>query len=213
MPSIRPSVFNQRERSDGGPFLLIEPAIEDDGASINVFFTDTPAEQRNGSHPIARLLNVSPEMLWIYPLNVRPDRSDYLGPKYGNLESIAVSRRVSEPYALPETVEDVEALLELLPDGFAKDYRLGLGLLWEYRAICEAFSGHDQVSRMIVHEGNENEATLDPPFFLLGRSRFHEIRKGSTGSAPATNATRGATRRTTPIICYSMPPTRSSIRA
>lgn len=175
MPSVRPSVFNQRERPDGGPFLLIEPAVEDDGASVDVFFTDTPPEQRTGSYPIARLLNVSPDALRIFPLNVRPDRDDYLAPKYAALEAISVSRRVSHPYPLPETVEDVEALLELLPDGFAKDFRFGLGLLWEYRAIPEAFSGHDQVKLMIVHDGNE--ATLDPPFFILGVRRFHELRK------------------------------------
>ncbi len=175
MPSVRPSVFNQRERPDGGPFLLIEPAVEDDGASVDVFFTDTPPAQQTGSFPVARLLNVSPEALRIYPLNVRPDREDYLTPKYGNLESIIVSRRVSDPYDLPETPEDVEALLERLPDGFAKDYRFGLGLLWEYRAIPEAFRGQDKVTLMIVHGGHE--ATLDPPVFILGERRFHEIRK------------------------------------
>lgn len=175
MPSIRPSIFNQRERADGGPFLLIEPAVEDDGASVDVFFTDTPPEQQTGSFPVARLLNVSPDMLRIFPLNVRQDREDYLAPKYGDLESIWVSRRVSDPYVLPKTVEDVEALLGLLPDGFAKDFRFGLGLLWEYRAIPEAFSGQDKVTLMIVHGGDE--ATLDPPFFVLGVHRFHEIRK------------------------------------
>ncbi|MDH4983970.1 hypothetical protein QEZ47_00035 [Aminobacter anthyllidis] len=42
MPAVRPYVFNQREPADGGPFLLLEPAVEDDGASADVFFTDTP---------------------------------------------------------------------------------------------------------------------------------------------------------------------------
>ena len=175
MPSLRPSVFNQRERTDGGPFLLIEPAIVDDGASVDVLFTDTPPDQQTGSFPLARLLNVSPDMLRIYPLNVRQDREDYLGPKYGNLESIAVCRRVSEPFTPPETVDDVIALLEGLPEGFAKEYQFGLGLLWEYRAIPEAFSAQEKATLLIVHGGRE--ATLDPPFFILGINRFHEIRK------------------------------------
>lgn len=175
MPSVRPSVFNQRERADGGPFLQIEPAEEDNGFSIDVFFTDTPPDQRSGSYPIERLLNVTPSSLRIFPLNVRRGRDDYLTPKYGHLESITVSRRVDRPYELPQSVEDVEAILEGLPDGFAKDFRFGLGLLWEYRAIPEAFAGQDKITLMIVHAGEE--ATLDPPFFILGVRRFHEIRK------------------------------------
>lgn len=175
MPSVRPSIFNQRERANGGPFLLIEPAVEDDGFSVDVFFTDTPPDEQVESFSVERLLNVTPGSLRIFPLNVRQGRDDYLTPKYGHLESITVSRRVDRPYELPQSVEDVEALLEGLPDGFAKDYRFGLGLLWEYRAIPDAFSGQDKITLMIVHGGDE--ATLDPPFFIMGVRRFHEIRK------------------------------------
>jgi hypothetical protein len=175
MPSVRPSVFNQRARSDGGPFLLIEPCLEDDGVSVDVYFTDTPPSQRSGSYPIARLLNVAPEMVRIYPLHVRADRENYLQPRYGALESIALSRRIESPYPMPATVEDVEELLEMLPDGFSRDYRLGLGLLWEYRSICEALGDQGQVQLLIVHQGNE--ATFTPPTFVLGIRRFHEMRK------------------------------------
>lgn len=175
MPAVRPSVFNQRERADGGPFLLIGPLQEGNGFSIDVFFTDTPPDQRTGSYPIERLLNVTPSSLRIFPLNVRQGRDDYLTPKYGHLESITVSRRVDRPYELPQTVEDVEALLDGLPDGFAKDFRFGLGLLWEYRAIPEVFAGQAKIKLMIVQGGEE--ATLDPPFFILGVRRFHDIRK------------------------------------
>lgn len=45
MTSIRPSAFNQRERLDGGPFLVIE-AAEPEEEGINVFFTDIPAAER-----------------------------------------------------------------------------------------------------------------------------------------------------------------------
>lgn len=175
MQSIRPSVFNQRERLDGGPFLLFEPAVEGDDASIDVIFTDTPPDQQVGDFPMARLLRVSPDIVRIFPLNVQQARDDYLTPKYGHLESIHVSRRIDRPYELPATVEDVDALLEGLPDGFAKDYRYGLGFLWEYRAIAEVFGDMDKITLMIVHGGNET--TLDPPFFMLGVKRFHEVRK------------------------------------
>ena len=80
MASIRPSAFNQRERLDGGPFLVIE-AAEPEEEGINVFFTDIPAAERKPDSPIARLLNVCPDRLTIWPLNIREDRDDYLQPK------------------------------------------------------------------------------------------------------------------------------------
>jgi hypothetical protein len=44
MTSLRPSVFNSRERSDGGPFLLVEPVEQEEGFSIDVAFIDTPRD-------------------------------------------------------------------------------------------------------------------------------------------------------------------------
>ena len=70
MASIRPSAFNQRERLDGGPFLVIE-AAEPEEEGINVFFTDIPAAERKPDSPIARLLNVCPDRLTIWPLNLK----------------------------------------------------------------------------------------------------------------------------------------------
>ncbi|WP_165190882.1 Shedu immune nuclease family protein [Caulobacter soli] len=175
MPSVRPSVFNQRERADGGPFLLIEPVEAEDGFSVDIFFTDTPPDQRAAPFPAERLLNVKPDILLIFPLNVRTDSEGYLGPKYEGLQAIAVTRRVDTVFPRPENQEDVEGLLELLPNGFAKDFRQGLGLLWEYRAITEAFRGHDQFNRLIIHHGND--ARINPPFFELGINRFHELRR------------------------------------
>ena len=117
MVSIRPSVFNQRERSDGGPFLIIEVA-ETEQEGVNVLFTDIPASERKSDSPGALLLNVCSDRITIYPLNVREDLDDYLQPKYGTLKRIIVTRPVIDPYILPETIDDVFELLEQLPDGF-----------------------------------------------------------------------------------------------
>lgn len=114
-------------------------------------------------------------MLRIFPLNVRPDRPDYLQSRYGTLETIAVSRRVNAPYALPETTEDVEALPASLPEAFAKDFRFGLGLLWEYRSICEALGEQGQIALLVVNQGEEE--SFDPTMFVLGIQRFHAMRK------------------------------------
>lgn len=174
MASLRPSAFNQRERADGGPFLVIESAEpEDDG--VNVFFTDIAPAQRKPDSPMGLLLHVLPERLSIWPLNVRADRDDYLQSKYDTLERIVVARPVSDPYLLPATTDEVVELLEQLPEGFAKDFRFGLGLLWEYRQICETAASVNGVSTMFVHKGNE--AKIDPPFFFLGVTKFHALRK------------------------------------
>ncbi|WKJ90201.1 DUF4263 domain-containing protein [Methylomonas montana] len=177
MASIRPSAFNLQEREDGGPFLLIEDAELEEGGT-NVFYTDIPAAQRKPDSPMAKLLNVCSDQLTIWPLNIRNDRDDFLWPKYGNLERIVITRPVIEPYPLPTTTDDVVELLKLLPDGFSKDFRFGLGLLWEYRHICETIAGLDGVTVLLVHGGNgDDDANINPPFFTLGIRRFHELRK------------------------------------
>jgi hypothetical protein len=170
MVSLRPSAFNQPLRDDGGPFLIIESAEPMD-EGVDVYFTDS---RKQGS-PKARLLNVCPDRLTIWPLKVRPDPEAYLSPKYGSIQRIIVTRKEAYPYALPSTTEDVEALLDELPDGFAKDFRFGLGLLWEYRSICETIAGLGDVEILWLQEGDG--AKLNAPFFLLGRQRFHALRR------------------------------------
>jgi hypothetical protein len=141
----------------------------------STFFTDIAPAQRKPDSPMARLLHVLPDRLTIWPLNVRADRDDYLQPKYDTLERIVVARPVADPYLLPVTTDDVVELLEQLPEGFAKDFRFGLGLHWEYRQICETAAGVNGVSMLLVHKGNE--VKIDPPFFILGITRFHALRK------------------------------------
>lgn len=175
MASLRPSAFNQRERADGGPFLVVESSGTDEDEGVYVFFTDVPAEQRTLDSPKELLLYVTPEEITIWPLNVRQDRDDYLLPKYDTLKRINISRRKVGPYKLPTTTDEVVELLEELPDGFAKDFRFGLGLLWEYRQICETLADLEGVSDLLIHGGND--AKLEPPFYILGERRFHALRK------------------------------------
>jgi len=174
MASLRPSAFYQAKREDGGPFLIIESG-EPEREGVDVYFTDIPTDQRQPDSPMGLLLNVCSDRLTIWPLKVRQDREDYLFPKYGSLERIIVSRKVSSPYELPTTIEDVEALLEELPEGFAKDFRFGLGLLWEYRTICETVAALGDISTLCLHGGHESK--IDSPLFSLGVKRFHALRK------------------------------------
>lgn len=175
MTSLRPSEFNQKIRDDGGPFLIIEQAEPDMGEDgVNVYFTDVPADRRRPDSPVERLLNIHEDRLTIWPLNVRQHSEGYLSPKYGCLERIVITRQVRHPYELPTTTEDVEELLEELPSGFIKDFRFGLGLLWEYRYICETLADLG-IKIFFLHHGNE--AKIDLPFFILGEKRFHRLRR------------------------------------
>jgi hypothetical protein len=174
MASLRPSAFNQRERADGGPFLVIASA-EPENEGVNVFFTDVAPEQWTLDSRMELLLHVCPDRITIWPLNVRADRDDYLKPKYDTLERIVVSRPEANPYVVPASTDDVIKLLAQLPEGFAKDFRFGLGLLWEYRQICETTAAISGVRVLIIHKGNE--AKIDLPFFMLGITRFHSLRK------------------------------------
>lgn len=120
MASLRPSAYNQRDREDGGPFLIIQSAESEEG--VDVFFTDVPPEQFSSDSLIALLMNICPDKMTIWPINVRQDTDEYLSPKYDRLERIVITRSIVEPYPLPESEDDVVGLLEQLPDGFAKDW-------------------------------------------------------------------------------------------
>ena len=174
MGSLRPSIFNQTYREDGGPFLIIESA-EPEEEGVDVYFTDISIDRRQPGFQKERLLNVCPDRLTIWPLKVRRNNDDYLSPKYGSLERIIVPRKVVNPYELPTTTEDVETLLEELPDGFDKDFRFGLGLLWEYRSICETIALLKDVNTLWLHGGDDSK--IDSPLFILGDKRFHALRR------------------------------------
>lgn len=184
MAALRPSEFNQRARA--GLREQPEPLIELVGAAdggIDAYFVGPPPEASlphadRQSAGRVRILNVQPELLTIYPINVRPDRADYLLPKYEDVTRIALSRPVKNPYDLPEEPEDVVDLLQGLPEGFGKQYQFGLGLLWEYRFIMETVAQVAGVTILLLHgERGSRDAKIDPPFYILGLQRFHELRK------------------------------------
>lgn len=182
MTSLRPSEFKKLAHANSltgyEPVLELEEAVE---GGVDVFFCDGFVDINSASRNPTRkrILNVQPDYLTIWPINVRPDKADYLLPKYGTLERIVLSQPVREPYKLPKNSEDVVTLLSKLPEGFAKQFEFGLGLHWENRFICEAIASISGISILMVHGGNDsNGAEIAPPFFILGLRRFHELRKG-----------------------------------
>lgn len=179
MPALRPSVFNRipRSRDQGEPFLELEDAADQE--SVNVYFAQVQiAGASAGNIRRSLLLNIHPERLTIWPINTRADKSDYLLPKYKTLTDIIIARPVIEPYPRPKATDDVNALLEALPEGVAKQFQFGLGLHWENRFICEAIAEIPGVTTLVIHGSAGREDTeIAPPEYMLGIDRFHEMRK------------------------------------
>lgn len=178
---MRPSELNQsRLPAENAPYLELEEA--EDG-SVDVIFCQRPLHVKNTEYLVdgvayAKILNVAPERITIWPVNTRPEKDDYLEPKYGTLEEIIVTRPVKSPYDLPETADDVVQLLSELPEGFSKQFQFGLGIHWEYRLICTTIAEIPDVTCLCIHgESGSHDAYIEAPFYTLGIKRFHEIRK------------------------------------
>lgn len=222
MPSLTKSEFRHLQRTDGGPFLIIERVEyegeiedpeDDSNANVTVYvrFTDVhPDTAREEETQL--LLVIRPEYLEIYPINVRPDKPDFLQPKYKNLTTIAVSRQVSYPYDFPASVEEVEELLSDLPSGFDKNFRFGLGLDYKYRHIATSVARLEGINTLWIHGGAER-GMYDPPIYWLTEGQFHVLRKEM--NAIAAKAQRKALREKvllahnsllTPISSVDFPP-------
>ncbi|MBK5061771.1 Shedu immune nuclease family protein [Paraburkholderia domus] len=149
--------------------------------SVDVLVIDAALASTILSRPerpsgVEQLLNIHPECLTIWPLEMRSDRDDYMGPKYGNLKCIRMMRRVAWEYPIPNDADDVEAILERLPTGFSKDFRSGLGLLWEYRFICEAIAEIPGIDTLTLH-GSYESPVIAPPELMIGVRTFEDLRK------------------------------------
>lgn len=173
MASLRPSEYRLMSRSGGSgeeePYLELEESLD---GGIDVQFCEPGGERK------ALILNVRPDLLTIWPINVRADKPDYLLPKYGPLERITLARPVRGGYEQPESPDDVVDLLAGLPEGFSKQFQFGLGLHWEYRFICEAVASVPGTTILMLHgQGGMHDAKIEPPFFIMGLARYHELRK------------------------------------
>jgi len=176
--SLRPSAFNLRLTPEGGPFLHFFDHRET-AETVDVYFNDVNPEGEE--HQSRLLLRVCPEALVMWPINVGRGSQNYLEPKYGSLTEIWIPRSTSGPYRLPKTSEDVDELLDRLPDGFETNWRLGLGLLYEFRSICRSIAGIDGITTLVVHgQSGERDAIIRPPEYVLGIKRFHALKRELT---------------------------------
>jgi hypothetical protein len=175
MPSRPPSIYHRQARVEEGPFLILvdDSFIYEDestGRCVNVYFTNVPEKDRTGNYTRRLLLTICDDHISIFPVVANPTNRQYLHPKYGSLQEIIVTRSEHQPYVLPQTLGELEDLLRNLPKGLETDFRLGLGLKWEYRHLCKAISDLGDVTCLIL-DGSEN-CFYEPPKFVIPVKHF-----------------------------------------
>jgi hypothetical protein len=109
----------------------------------------------------------------VNPIITLPTHPNYLKPKYDKIESIDVEIDFdSAPYTKGEVVD----CLQLLPAGFVKDIRYGLGLIKDYRFIISAIEEQTKFSNICLgKEVTEHNSELE--FFHLNRNDFDLMRR------------------------------------
>ncbi len=121
------------------------------------------------------LARVSERELTMFPLDANSARDNFLQPKYDELTSITILPEEGKSWRLPNSLSDLEVMLDKLPTGFARRAIFGLGLRWEYRLIPEAILELDGVTQLVIEPGDGASSSL--PVFRLGVDRFTRIRK------------------------------------
>jgi hypothetical protein len=125
-------------------------------------------------------INGQHKSLTIHPISTFGNRSDFLKPKYGQIERITLSDTdiVSglgwDATSGPEDVRDV---LENLPSAFTKDYAYGLGLAMPYRFIIDAVEELSDCTEIVIT--GKHATGPDPDdnrIFYLSKTDFEQAR-------------------------------------
>jgi hypothetical protein len=129
-----------------------------------------------------KLLEISGahKFLTIYPISTFGDRSDFLKPKYAQIECITLDDTdimLGFDGAVPTTPEDVRDVLENLPSTFTKDYAYGLGLAKPYRFIIDAVEALSDCTGIVI---TGKQATGPDPagngIFYIATQDFEQAR-------------------------------------
>lgn len=117
-------------------------------------------------------VNGQDHYLSIYPIITLP-KDDFLQRKYRRIESITLD---DSQYEVPETTDDVMAILEDLPSGFIKDYEYGLGLQKEYDFIINAVETIRSIKHLVISESEETGFSKD--IYTLSYDDYDALRRG-----------------------------------
>jgi len=125
-------------------------------------------------------INGQHKFLTIHPISTFGDRSDFLKPKYGQVERITLDDTdiiFGFDGVVATTPEVVREVLENLPSTFTKDYAYGLGLAKPYRFIIDAVEELSDCTEIVI---TGKQATgPDPngnPIFYIAEKDFERAR-------------------------------------
>ena len=125
-------------------------------------------------------INGQHQFLTIYPISTFGDRSDFLKPKYGQIERIALDDTdiiSGIGWDATSTPEDVRDVLENLPSTFTKDYAYGLGLAKPYRFIIDAVESLSDCSEIVITDKHASGPTQDGDgIFYISTQDFEQAR-------------------------------------
>lgn len=125
-------------------------------------------------------INGQHKLLTIYPLSTFGDRSDFLKPKYGQIERITLDDTdiiSGVGWDATSTPEDVRDVLENLPPTFTKDYAYGLGLAKPYRFIIDAVEALSDYSEIVITDKHATGPTQDGDgIFYISTQDFEQAR-------------------------------------
>lgn len=139
-------------------------------------------DPKNASTYRTKLLgfNGQEKFLTIHPINTFGYRSDFLKPKYGQIERITLDDTdivVGFDGAVPTTPEEVRDVLENLPSTFTKDYAYGLGLAKPYRFIIDAVEALSDCTEIVIT--GKHDTGPDPDgngIFYISTQDFEQAR-------------------------------------
>jgi len=169
-----------------------------------VFFSDTPVPSGTlpGAAPWHRIMSIQTDRITIWPIQQRSWSIQYGDPLFGDLDRLIVANRTDGPYPLPRDIADLDDCLLLLPDGFYKDWRLGLGIKFEIRSILQTIATVEGVTTVVFHGSKLTpvEGRLDPPLYSLGMYTFDWLRGQIASNARRHQA---AARKERRALCHN----------
>lgn len=137
----------------------------------------------------AKLLDINGQdrFLTIYPIGTFGEKSDFLKPKYRQVERITIADThivvpgYDEFFApggsVPTTPEGVLAMLENLPSAFTKDYAYGLGLAKPYRFIIDAVEALSDCTEIVISGKEETGPASNEKLFFISNKDFELARR------------------------------------
>ncbi|MEM6161927.1 Shedu immune nuclease family protein [Erwinia sp. P6884] len=108
----------------------------------------------------------------LYPIYTLTTHPNYLNQKYGQINEIAIEVNLD---SAPYTKDEVYECLQLLPTGFIKDIRYGLGLTKGYQTIISALEKHTSHQCLILDKNKTGGA--DDEYFHVNMNDYDEMRR------------------------------------